>query len=89
MSTELTNTYKCTNTLDDYSLYRSPNVIMVIRSLGNITRIGEGRSPLKILIGKLAEMRPLARLRCKRKNNIRGDFKEISSSQVTDIWDHF
>ena len=47
-----------------YSLYRSPNMVRVIKSkilrwAGHVTRMEEGRSAYKILTGKPKEKRPI------------------------------
>ena len=51
------------------SLYRSPNIVRVIKSrrlrwAGHIARMEEGRSAYKILRGKPTRKRPLGRPRC-------------------------
>ena len=49
-----------------HSLYRSPNIVRVIKSrrlrwAGHVARMEEGRSAFKILTGKPAGKRPLGR----------------------------
>jgi len=51
-----------------HSLYRSPNIVWVIKSrrlrwAGHVVRMEEGRSAFKILTGKLTGKRPLGRPR--------------------------
>ena len=51
-----------------YNLYRSPNIVRVIKSrklrwAGHVARMEAGRSALKILTGRPAGMRPLGRSR--------------------------
>ena len=60
------------------SLYRSPNMVGVIRRLkwaSHVARMEEGRSAFNILIGTVAGKRPLGRLRRRWEDNIRMDLK--------------
>ena len=64
------------------SLYRSPNIVRVIKSrrlrwAGHVARIEEYRSTFKILTGKLSGKRPLGRPRRRWEDNIRMDLEEI------------
>ena len=47
------------------------------RWAGHVVRIKESRSAFKIFTGKRAGKRPLGRPRCRWKDNIRMDLKEI------------
>jgi hypothetical protein len=63
-------------------LYRSPNIVRVIKSrrlrwAGHVARMEEGRSVFNILTGKPTGKIPLGRSMRRWKNNIRMDFKEI------------
>ena len=65
-----------------HSLYRSPNIVRVIKSrrlrwAGHVARIEERRSAFKILSGKPTGKRPLGRPRRIWEDNIRIDLKEI------------
>ena len=65
-----------------HSLYRSPNMIRVIKSrrlrwAGHVARMEEGRSAFKILTGKPTGKRSLGRLRRRWEVNIRMDLEEI------------
>jgi hypothetical protein len=65
-----------------HSLYRSHNITRVIKSrrlkwAGHIARMEEARSAFRILTGTPTGKRPLVRLRCRWKNNIRMSLKEI------------
>ena len=65
-----------------HSLYRSPNVVMVITSrrlrwAGHIARMEEGRSAFKILTGIPTGKRPSGRPRRRWEDNIRMDLEEI------------
>ena len=65
-----------------HSLYRSPNVVRVIKSrrlrwAGLVVRMEEGRSAFKMLAGKPTGKRPLGRPRRRWEDNIRMDLKEI------------
>jgi hypothetical protein len=81
------------------SLYRSPNIVKVIKSrklrwAGHIARMEEARSAFKILTGKPTGKRPLRRPRRRWEDNIRMDLKEIGtntrnwvvSAQDRDYW---
>ena len=63
-------------------MYRSPNIIRVIKSrrliwAENVARMEEGRSAFKILIGKLTGKRPLGRPKRRWDDNIRMHVKKI------------
>ena len=58
------------------TLYRSPNIVRVIKSrrlrwAGHVARIEEGRRAFKILTGRPAGKRPLGRPRGRWEDNIR------------------
>ena len=66
-----------------HSLYRSPNIVRVIKSrrlrwAGHVARTEEGRSAFKVLTGKPTGKRPLGRPRRRWEDNIRMDLEEIS-----------
>ena len=68
-----------------HSLYRSPNIVRVIKSrrlrwAGHVARMEEGTSAFKILTGKPTGKRPLGRPRLRWENNIRMDLEEISNN---------
>ena len=65
-----------------HSLYRSPNIVRVIKSrrlrwIGHVARMEESRSAFKILTGKRTWKRPLGRPRRRWEDNIRMDLEEI------------
>ena len=65
-----------------HSLYRSPNTVRAIKSrrlrwAGNVARMDEDRSALKILTGKPTGKRHLGRPRRRWEHNIRMDLEEI------------
>ena len=65
-----------------HSLYRSPNIVRLIRSrklrwAGHVARMEEGRSAFKILAGKPTGKRPLGRPGLRWEDNIKMDLKEI------------
>ena len=67
------------------SLYRSPNVVRVIKSrslrwAGHVARMGEDTSASKILTGTPAGERPLERHRRRWEDNIRMGLREICIS---------
>ena len=80
-------------------MYRSPNILRVIKSrrlrwTGHVARIEEGRGIFKILIDNPTGKRPLGRTRRRWEDNIRMDPKEIGidtsnwevSAQDWDYW---
>ena len=63
-------------------MYRSPNIVRVIKSrrlrwAGLVARMDEGRSAFKILAGKRTGRRPLGRPRRRWEDNITMDLEEI------------
>ena len=65
-----------------HSLYRSPNIVRVIKSrrlrwAEHVARMDEGRRAFKILTGKSTGKRPRGRPRRRWEDNIRMDLKEI------------
>ena len=68
-----------------HSLYRSPNIVRVIKSrrlrwAGHVARMEEGRSAFKILTGKPTGKRLLGRPKRRWEDNIRMDLEEISTN---------
>ena len=66
-----------------HSLYRSPNIVRVIKSrrlrwAGHVARMEEGRSAFKIVTGLPTGKRPLGRPRRKWEDNIRMDLEDVS-----------
>ena len=69
-----------------HSLYRSPNIVRVIKSIrlrwaGHVARMEEGRSDFKISTGKSTGKRPLRRTRRRWDDNIRMGIEEIGISK--------
>ena len=65
-----------------HSLYRSPNIVKVIKSrrlrlAGHVSRMEKGRSALKFLTGIPTGKRPLGRPRRRWENNNSMDLDEI------------
>ena len=65
-----------------HSLYRSPNIVRLIKSIrlrraGHVARVEESGSTMKILTGKPTGKRPLGRPRSRWDDNIRMDLEEI------------
>jgi hypothetical protein len=65
-----------------HSLYRSANIVRVIKSrrsrrAGHVARMQEGRSAFKIVTGKPTGKRHLERFRRRCEDNIRMDLEEI------------
>jgi hypothetical protein len=82
-----------------HSLYRSPNIVTVIKSRrlrwsGHVARMQEGRRAFKIVTGKPTGKRPLGRLGRKWEDNIRMDLEDIcvnagnwaDSAKERDYW---
>ena len=69
------------NSEELHSLYRSPNIVRVIKSrrlrwAGHVARMEEGKSDFKILSGKPTGKRPLGRPRRRREDNIEWTLKK-------------
>jgi hypothetical protein len=65
-----------------HSLYPSQNIVRVIESrmlrlVGHVARMGEGRGVYRVLVGKHEGKRPLGRRRSRWKDNIKLDLREI------------
>ena len=65
-----------------HSLYRSPNIVRMIksrrlRSAGHVDRVEESRSAFRVLTGKPTGYRLLRKPRCRWEDNIRMNLKEI------------
>ena len=69
-----------------HSLYRSPNIVRVIKSrrlrwAGHVARMEEGRSAFRILTDKSTGKRPLERPTCRWEDCIRKSLKEIGTNR--------
>jgi hypothetical protein len=65
-----------------HSLYSSPNIVRVIKSMrmrwaGHVARMGEGRGVYRVLVRRPEGKRPLGRPRRRWEDNIKMDLKEI------------
>jgi hypothetical protein len=70
-----------------HSLYSSPNIVRVIKSrmmrlVGHVARMGEGRSVYRVLLGRTEGKRPLGRPRRRWEVNIKMDLREIGIDQA-------
>jgi hypothetical protein len=70
------------STTRNFSLYRSSNIVKVIKSrrlrcTGHVARMEEVRSAFKILTNKPIGNKPLGRPRRRREDTIRMDLEEI------------
>ena len=61
-------------------MYRSPNIVRVIKSRRLVARMEEGRSAFKILTGTPAGKRPLGRPRRRWEGNINMDLWKMGVS---------
>jgi len=64
------------------NLYRSPNIVRVIkwrrmRWAGHVARMGEERGAYRVLLGKPEGKRPMGRPRRRWVDNIRMDLQEV------------
>jgi hypothetical protein len=57
-----------------------------MRQEGHVACMREGRGADRILVGKPKGKRPLRRPRCRWKDNIKMDLREIGISGVNWIW---
>jgi hypothetical protein len=65
-----------------HSLYSSPNIVRVIKSMrmrwaGHVARMGEGSSVYRILVGRPQVKRPLGRRKRRWEDNIKMGIREI------------
>jgi hypothetical protein len=65
-----------------HSLYSSPNIVRVIKSMrmrwvGHVARMGEGRCVYRVLVGRPEGKRPPGRPRRRWEDNIKMDIREI------------
>jgi hypothetical protein len=65
-----------------HSLYSSPNIVTVTKSLsmrwaGHVVRMGEGKGFHRVLVVRPECKRPLGRPRCRLEDNIKMDLREI------------
>ena len=68
-------------------LYRSPNIMWVIKSrrmrwAGHVARMSEERGAYRVLVGKPEGKRPLGRPRRRWVDNIRMDLQEVGCGHV-------
>jgi hypothetical protein len=63
-------------------LYSSSNIVRVIKSrrmtwAGHVARIAEGRGAYRISVGRPEGRTPLERFRCRRKDKVKMDLREV------------
>ena len=68
-------------------LYSLPNIVRVVKSrrmkwAGYVTRMGEGRGVLRVLVGKPEGKRPLGRPRRRWEDNIKLDLQEVETGWI-------
>jgi hypothetical protein len=74
-----------------HSLYSSPNIVRVIKSMrmrwaGHVTRMGEGRGVYRVLVGKPEGKRPPGRPRRRWEDNFKMDLRETEIDEANWIW---
>jgi hypothetical protein len=72
---------------ESHNLYSSPNIVRVIklrrmRWEGHVACMEEGRDVYKVLVGRPDSKRPLGRPRCRWKDSIKIDIREIGINRV-------
>ena len=77
--------WRCLHSEELNSVYRSPNIVRVIKSRrlrwqGHLARMEESRNAFKMLPCKPTRKRPLGRNRRRWENVIKIDLKEIATS---------
>ena len=75
---EVTGEWRKLRNEELYDLYRSPNIVRVIklrrrRWAEHVARMGESRGVYRVLVGKPEGKRPLGRSRRRREDNIKMD----------------
>ena len=65
-----------------HDLYGKPDIMRIVKSrrlrwAGQVTRMGNERGALKLLVGKPEGKRPVGRLRMSWENNINHDLREV------------
>jgi hypothetical protein len=70
-----------------HDLYSSQNFVRVIKSrmmrwAGHVTRMGEGRSVYRVLVGRSEGKRPLGRPRRRWEDNIKMDLRELGIDEA-------
>jgi hypothetical protein len=65
-----------------HSLYSLPKIVRVIKSrkmrlAGHVARMGEGRGVYRVFVGKPEGKSPLGRPKCRWKDNITMDVREV------------
>jgi hypothetical protein len=71
-----------------HSPYSSENVVRMIKSrkmrwAGHVACMGEGRGVYRVLVGRPERKRPLGRPRCRWKDNIKMDLRDIGFNGAT------
>jgi hypothetical protein len=88
---EVTGEWRKLHNGELHNLYSSPDIIRQIRSrrmrlVGHVACMGEGRNVSRVLVGKPKGNRPLGSPRCRLKDGIRINFREIGWGGVE--WVH-
>ena len=85
---EVTREWRKLHNEEINDLYRSPNIVRVIKSrrmrwAGHVARMGEGRGVYRVLVGKPEGKRPLGRSGRRWDDNIRWIFRKWDVGVLT------
>jgi hypothetical protein len=88
---EVTGRWRKLHNEELHGLYSSPSIVRVIKArrmrwAGLVARMGAVRGAYNILVGRPEGRRPLGRPRCRWKDNIKIDLREIRFGDVD--WIH-
>jgi len=74
---EVTGNWRTLHNAELYDLYSLPNIILLIKLVGHVTRTRERIGTYRILLGKPEGKRPLWRTRCKWEEHIKTDIQTV------------
>ena len=79
---EITGEWRKLHNAELYALHSLPNIIRNLKSrqlrwAGHTARMEQSRNAYRVLVGKPERKRPLRRPRCRWKNNIKMDLREV------------